>query len=205
MKRKALVFLYWVICLAGSACSPATTPRPAEPASAATQSQTPIPPTSTVTPTVPPLPPVVSAKEQANCYSGPGENGYNLIATFENGDQMDVVGRDSSGTYWIVMDKNSNKGCWVESRYISIQGEVGALPNLIPPPTTVSRPDAPGGIEITYTCEKTRPSRERAVYHIAITITWIDASNNEKGFEIYKEGKLWQTFEANSTEAKEDL
>lgn len=177
---------------------------PAELAPAATQTHTPIPPTSTVAPTVTPLPPVVSAKEQVNCYSGPGENGYKMVATFESGEQMDVVGRDASGTYWIVMDKKSNKGCWVESQYISLQGEAGSLPYLIPPPTTVSRPNAPEGVEITYRCEKTGPAWDRS-YHIAITITWIDTSNNEKGFEVYKEGKLWKTFEANITEAKEDL
>jgi hypothetical protein len=128
-----------------------------------------------------------------------------MVATFESGEQMNAVGKDASDQYWIVIDPKSNKGCWVESRYISIQGEISALPNLIPPPTSVSKPNAPEIIDVTYLCQRNKNRYGGYTFLATITITWKDTSNNETGFEIYKNGNLWKTFDANVVQTYDEI
>ena len=183
------------MCLIVSACNPAATPTEVKPPA----TNTPIPPIPTVTPT--PLPPMVTANEQVNCYSGPGENGYVLVTAIESGTQMEVVGKDASGKYWIVIDPKSNKGCWVESQYTSTQGETSALPVRIPAPTMVARPNPPEKLKATYHCAK----KNSWTFEASIVITWDDKSDNETGFEIYKNGNLWKTVEANATQIVENF
>ena len=158
----------------------------------------------TVAPSSTPLPPAFAAKESANCYSGPGETSYVLVTTFEQGEKIDAIGRDSSNMYWIVMDPKSGKGCWIEQKYVTAQGEVYTLPALVPPPTVVARPNAPSNLEITFKCQKTVEYYD-TVYQLAITLTWEDKSTNEIGFEVYENGKLWQTLDADTTEAYGDM
>lgn len=201
MKRNHINALLFAIFLTMAACS--STPAPTEVTMPATETLTPSAtpfPTATQTP----LPPVILANEQVNCYSGPGENGYLLVATFESGEQMDVVGKDATGQYWIVMDSKSNKGCWVESQYTSMQGFQETLPVLIPAPTITTRPNSPQNIDVTYTCEK-GGKPWNSYFYLSILITWVDTSSNETGFEVYKNGNLWQTIDANVTQAQEVL
>jgi hypothetical protein len=198
MKRKKLLILILIsiLCLIASACGPTAAPTEFTPA--ATNTNTPLPPTPTETST--PLPPMVTTNQQVNCYSGPGENGYELVAAIESGTQMNVVGKDASGKYWIVMDPKSNKGCWVESQFTSAQGETNALPNLVPAPTVVARPNAPGNFAISYKCES-----DRGVRSVVFHLEWEDKSNNEEGFEIFRNGISIKKVEANITEAVDNL
>jgi hypothetical protein len=206
MKQKITLFLFLTFSLIISACSPVATQTQIPPINTSTpipqstQTKIPVP---TETPTPSPLPPVVSANEQINCYSGPGENGYIRLATFESGEQMDVVGKDASDQYWIVIDRKSNKGCWVESQYTSAHGETHMLPNLIPPPTTVLRPNPPENLKITFKCEKVFYRYRNHNFRVIITISWEDKSDNETGFEIYKDTNPWKTNEENNTQVIE--
>lgn len=196
--QKEFLITFSLVCLLLSACS---SPTPAPEPVVSTETATPLP---VATPSPTPLPPVLSADGPVNCYNGPGETGYILIASFEQGEQMDAVGRDASNGYWIVMDRKSGKGCWVEQNKVKIEGETASLPALVPPPTVVARPNAPSNLEITFKCKKTVEYYD-TVYKLAITLTWEDQSSNEMGFEVYENGKLWQTLGANTTEAHGDM
>lgn len=201
MRRNYVNALLFAICLTMAACS--STPAPTEVTTAATEtlvpSATPFPTATQTT-----LPPMIQVNEQVNCYSGPGENGYQLVVTFERGEQMDVVGKDASNQYWIVMDSKSSKGCWVESQYTTGQGIKETLPVLIPAPTVTTRPASPQNIDVTYTCEK-GGKPWNSYFYLSIYITWIDTSSNETGFEVYKNGNLWQTLETDVNQAQEGI
>ena len=136
---------------------------------------------------------MASAKEKVDCYGGPDENGYPLVAMFETGETMEIVGRDESAGYWIVMDTKSGKGCWVKSQSVQTQGAVEPLPILIPAPTVAARPNAPGNLEATPLCQK-----DHGV-HFSVILNWEDKSNNETGFVIYRNGKKLVTLDANTT------
>lgn len=198
MIPKKLLTTLSLTCLLLSACaSPTPTPVTIVPTGTAT-------PMPTITPSPVPLPPILAANEHVNCYSGPGETGYVLVATFEQGDQMDVVGRDSSNGYWIVIDRKGGKGCWIEQKYATVEGQVDSPPALVPPPTVVARPKAPSNLDIKFNCQRSGPSY-RSILNLAITITWEDNSTNEGGFEIYKNGNLLKTLDADMTEAHNDI
>ncbi len=198
MKPKKLLTTLSLACLLLSAC---VSPTPTSVPIALTGTATPM---STITPSLTPLPPFLTVNEHINCYSGPGETEYVLVTTFEQGDQVDVVGQDSSNGYWIVIDRKGDKGCWIEQKHATVEGQVNSLPALIPPPTVVARPKAPSNLDIKFSCQRSGPSY-RSILNLAITITWEDNSTNEDGFEIYENGNLLRTLDANTTEAHNDI
>jgi len=187
-KFPSLAFL--AVCLLVTACSPAITPSVTQ--VFPTSSPTLVPVISTETPK--PLPPMASAKEKVDCYGGPDENGYPLVATFETDETMEIVGREESAGYWIVMDAKSGKGCWVKGQSVQTQGAVEPLPILIPAPTVAARPNAPGNLEVFSVCYTGRES------HISVILKWEDRSNNETGFVIYRNDKELVVLNANTTQ-----
>jgi hypothetical protein len=208
MKQKITPFLFLTFSLIISACSPIATQTQIPPTGTniPVQAQ----PTWTATPTATPtpLPLLITINEQANCYGGPDKDGYALIAVFEKGEQVDLVGKNTSGKYWIVIDHKSNKGCWVESQYTVAQGAINTLPILIPAPTVSSRPSPPENLVVSFKCTKIHHQGSLISWQTfltTITITWSDTSNNEKGFEISRNGNPWRTFEANTTQTSEDI
>jgi hypothetical protein len=150
----------------------------------------PLPPSETPTP----QPVMITASEAVQCTSGPGE-GYILISTIEPGTAMELVGTDASGNYWIVIDRESRKGCWVESRITSTQGQTGDLPILIPPPTLAAKPAAPENLSIRYLCT----TKGKGQNQVTLYLEWEDKSNTETGYEIHRYRDLLKIIEADST------
>jgi uncharacterized protein YraI len=99
--------------------------------------------------TAAPSGPVVSVFQPANVRSGPGVN-YTVIGGLNSGSTAEVVGRDSSGT-WYVITYGGGRG-WISNQVASYNGDTNALPvvQAPPPPATAVPPTAaptntPGG------------------------------------------------------------
>lgn len=202
MKKNRVISLLLMICLMITACGSTSAETVTDAANIRVSSTPTMMPFSTSTLT--PLPPVVMVNKMADCYGGPGGAGYQLVATFEGGEQLDVVGKNESDQYWIVIDPKSNKGCWIESQYTTMHGTAETLPVLLPAPTMALRPNAPEAIDVEIKCSKGGTVRLSS-FTLTILITWTDTSDNETGFEIYKNGNLWQTLDANVTQIYEEL
>ncbi len=110
----------------------------------------PAPPTSTNTPLFTltssntPLPtftftlsiPLVSVSLETNCRTGPG-TAYDLVGNgLQVGQIAEVLGRDSSGQYWIIRDPDRPSViCWLWGQYATVTGDWQSLLVMTPPPT----------------------------------------------------------------------
>jgi hypothetical protein len=101
-------------------------------------------PTETLTPepsaTASPEPPMAKVVRESNCRIGPGGL-YELVATYQVGQMLEVAARDLGGGYWFV--KNAEKPeeqCYLLAQNITISGETTALPKYTPPPSPTAMP-----------------------------------------------------------------
>ncbi len=202
MKPKLLCHsITTVMVLILSACNPAAG------GSAATSTATPIPSTPTVTPT--PAPPSILIGAKTDCFSGPGA-GYRLIASFESGDEVEVVGKDDYGEYWIVIDPKSGRGCWIRREGTTAQGVTDYLPNLLPPPTPLPDPPAaPANLTARYDCTPTKnapqPRPSLSMADLTIYVSWEDEANNESSYRVYVNGAMQALLDQNATTYKQTI
>jgi len=115
--------------------SPTSTPTPEPPT---------LTPTATLSPTpiftATPLVPQVSVSVATNCRVGPGKV-YDRVGALLVGEVAEVVGRDSTGAYWLIRNPDSDSGfCWLWGEYATLTGNYVALPVFTPPPTPTPMP-----------------------------------------------------------------
>jgi len=106
-----------------------------------TPTQTPLPtntspPPATSTPTVP----TVSPKEVAvNCRLGPG-TAWIVISALSVGQTSQIVGKNSDGTWWYIVDpSSSSRNCWVSVSVTNAAGNLAAIPVVGTPKASVTR------------------------------------------------------------------
>jgi len=106
-----------------------------------TPTQTPLPtntspPPATPTPTVP----TVSPREVAvNCRLGPG-TAWLVISALNLGQTSQIVGKNSDGTWWYIVDPfSSSRNCWVSVSVTSAAGNLANIPVVQSPKATVTR------------------------------------------------------------------
>ena len=104
---------------------------------ALTATETPLPePSATATPETP----VAEVARQTNCRLGPAGN-YELVATYQVGQKLDVVAKDLGAGYWFVKNpEKPEEQCYLLAQNIKISGDTGALPKFTPPPSPTAAP-----------------------------------------------------------------
>jgi len=91
----------------------------------------------------PPAPPVAFAHLNLNCRAGPGKS-YDAISNMMAGQTIPLLGRDDTGTWFLVANPTGGRGqCWISNYAIDIFGnintlEIVAAPPLSPTPTTIA-------------------------------------------------------------------
>ncbi len=159
----------------------------------AVESASPTVPTVFDTPTLmtssPSATPMAVINASTYCRSGPAET-YKSITDVSPNQNAAVLGKDSSGNYWLI--QTSSGECWVAARYVAITGNTQAIPEVTPLPLTpAGAPAEPGSLFYSYSC----PSLTEAT----ITLTWKDVANDESGYRVYRNGALIADLPANST------
>jgi len=91
---------------------------------------TPINPSAFQTPPAPGAT-TLSVSIDTNCREGPGI-GYQAVDSVLAGQNVEVLGVDASGAYYIVRSSNGVI-CWVWSNYATVQGDVNSLALMTPP------------------------------------------------------------------------
>jgi hypothetical protein len=88
----------------------------------------------------------LSVSIATNCRSGPGQ-AYNILGGIQPGQFAEIVGRDTTGNYWVVrLPTNPTVICWAWNQYAIIGGNTAALPVYTPPPTPTPAP----GFTVSY-------------------------------------------------------
>ena len=102
-----------------------------------TATETPIPePSITSTPELP----KAEVLRESNCRVGPGGI-YDLVATYQAGQMLEVVAKDLGGGYWFVRNpEKPEEQCYLLAQNITITGDIAALPKFTPRPSPTAAP-----------------------------------------------------------------
>ena len=202
MMKKPLISIAGLFILILSACGFGEAPATPTPTPMPTSTATSIPsPTATFTATPPPG---IHVQISTACYGGPGDT-YDVVMTFDAGEQAEIVGRDDAGSYWIVKNPVGEDSCWIESQAVTTEGELGYTPYLVPPPTpTPAAPAPPENFSATSYCDNVwtyikAKGKWDVVWEVTIKLDW-DKATNVLGYTLYKNGYKFKSLDADTTE-----
>jgi len=106
------------------------------------------PPEVTATETASPEPSATATPEapkaevvrETNCRVGPAGN-YDLVATYQVGQKLEVVAKDLGAGYWFVQNPDHpDEQCYLLGQNITITGDTEALPKFTPQPSPTAAP-----------------------------------------------------------------
>ena len=117
---------------------------------AATATETPVPePSATITPE----PPIAEVVRETNCRVGPAGN-YDLVATYQVGQMLEVVAKDLGAGYWFVGNpEKPEEQCYLLAQNITVSGDTSALPKFTPRPSPTAAPYFNATFKKFDTCE----------------------------------------------------
>jgi len=132
--------------------------------------------------------PMAIIKAATSCRSGPAET-YKSITDVNPNQNAAVLGKDSSGNYWLI--ETTSGECWVAAQYATITGNTQDIPEVTPLPSTPSGvPARPGKLTAVASCNTTSTTN---------VLTWTDNANNENGYYVFRNGSQIADLPANST------
>jgi len=124
---------------------PTATVEPSATSTDAPPTETPtITPTETLTPepsaTSTPEPPMAKVGRETNCRIGPAGN-YELVATYQEGQLLEVVAKDLGAGYWFVRNPEKPEDeCYLLANNVTITGDTSILPKFTPLPSPTAAP-----------------------------------------------------------------
>lgn len=114
----------------------------------ATATETPLP-----EPSATPEPPIAEVVRETNCRVGPAGN-YDLVATYQVGQKLEVVAKDLGAGYWFVSNpEKPEEQCYLLAQNIKITGDTAALPKFTPRPSPTAAPYFNANFKKFDTCE----------------------------------------------------
>lgn len=154
--------------------------------------------TGTVTTTVTITPtyslPQLTIIEDTNCRTGPGQD-YEIVVVLKAGNKTEILGRSTSGNYWVVKNPSGGSPCWIWGEYSTTSGSTHLLPSMTPPPTATLHPAAaPSNLKYNFSCVY-----NGAGLDVTTALEWSDNARNEKGYRIYRNGTNVIELPANAT------
>ncbi len=84
--------------------------------------------------------PIAEVRRESNCRVGPAGD-YDLVATYQVGQMLEVVAKDLGNTYWFVRNpEKPEQQCYLLAQNIAISGDTSALPKFTPQPSPTAAP-----------------------------------------------------------------
>lgn len=133
-------------------------------------------------------PAVLTVTEVTNCRKGPGVN-FELVVQIVPGEQVNIVG-SVAPNYWVVTSKAGE--CFMIADFATPAGNFATVPLVTPPATPTGSPPSAVDLRYQYNCDL-------SVNQAAVTLTWNDASSDETGYHVYRDGTLIAELPANTT------
>jgi hypothetical protein len=159
--------------------------------------------TAVVTPFISPSAPKVTPTSKptlkiknagTECRQGPGADAI-LVATFDAGTILDLVGKDNVNSFWVVVDPVSHNLCWVQGADGTPGGSYQTVAEVTPPASSSPKvPVRPGFVRYAFEC-----SFGSGGTQVKVDLSWPDKADNEKGYYIYRDGSQIADLPANST------
>ncbi len=114
----------------------------------------------------------------SSCRGGPSPD-FQVIATYNAGTTIPLVGRDSANSYWIVQDPASHNQCWISVQDGTPGGSFDRLPEMTPQPVSAAAPGKPSKGAWNYSCDNTT---------LTTILGWRATTGTVNGYRIFRQG-----------------
>src|SRR5512135_1617653 len=138
--------------------------------------------------------------DKATCRTGPGTD-FKVVATFAAGTTVDMAGKDTTDSYWIVIDPATGSLCWIQAQDATPSGSFDLLPDMTPQASTQTVPAKPTALGWPFFCAYNADGS----YTVTTQLSWMDVANNENGYRIYRNGAQIADLPANTTTYKDKV
>ena len=125
--------------------------------------------------------PVLYINNNVQCRTGTKSN-FRVVTTFMPGTVVDIIGKHTVDSAWLVTVPNSPETCWVLAQDASPSGSYENLPEVTPQPSTQKVPTIPGNISWPFICAYVQGN----VYEVKINLFWINTANDANGYRVYR-------------------
>jgi hypothetical protein len=84
-----------------------------------------------------------NVRQNAVCRDGPTKE-YPILAYFEVGTVLKIIGKNQQGTSWVVENPSAGGQCWIAGNLVDVSGDTTQISiiNAGPPPTPTEKPAA---------------------------------------------------------------
>ena len=152
---------------------------------AATQSAALQPPTLTPAPPPTSVAPRLYIKNEVQCRSGIGPN-FKVLVTLPAGTMVDMVGKYSAQSAWLIQAPGTSGPCWVMAQDSSPSGSFESLPETAPRAGSGQPPSAPTSLNWPFYCTYV----DGVLYEINTNLSWTNTAGDANGFRVYRQDTL---------------
>lgn len=135
-------------------------------------------PRPSVTPTTKPA---LFINNNIQCRTGTNTN-FRIIASFASGTTVEIVGKNTAASAWLVKVPNSTETCWVMALDGSPGGSYESLPEVTPLPSSQKPPTIPQNISYPFLCSYAHD----IVYTVKVDLSWYDPGQDANGYHVYR-------------------
>ncbi len=137
-------------------------------------------------PTFPPAAPTLDkprlyVNADVQCRTGIQSN-FKVVASLTAGMVVDMVGKDTAASAWLVRVPNGADTCWVPAQNSSPSGSFQSLPEVTPQPSTLALPLPPVNYNWPYICS----FDQGVLYKVTVNLSWSETSTDVNGFRVYR-------------------
>ena len=139
---------------------------------------------STITPkpaATPTTRPTLFINNNVQCRTGPNTN-FRIISSFTTGTIVEIVGKNTSASAWLVEVPNTPETCWVMALDASPGGSYDNLPEVTPQPSNQKPPSVPVNINWPFYCTYAHD----VVDEVKIDLSWSNPAQDANGFHVYR-------------------
>jgi hypothetical protein len=121
--------------------------------------------------------------DNTQCRTGTSSN-FQAVSALNKGITVEMIGKDTSQSAWLIKVPNSTATCWVLAGDGSPSGDYESLPEVTPQPSTQKLPGTPAFVGWPWFCTYSNG----VMYKATVNLSWIDPANDANGFRVYRQG-----------------
>ena len=127
--------------------------------------------------------PLLFINVDTQCRTGASTN-FQPVAALSRGVTVELVGRDTAQSAWLIKPPGGTGTCWVMPGDGSPSGDYETLPEVTPLPSTQKPPSTPAFVGWPWFCTYSNG----VLYKATVNLSWIDPAHNANGFRVYRKG-----------------
>ena len=138
--------------------------------------------------------PLLYINDNTQCRTGTNSY-FQPVAALSRGITVELIGKDTSQSAWLIHAPNSAGTCWVLAGDGSPSGDYESLPEVTPQPSTQKPPSIPAFVGWPWFCTYS----DGVMYKATVNLSWIDPAHDANGFRVYRQGALIADLPATTT------